>query len=170
MLRPVNHAQHVRAILTEFKTLGTPFALAWATALRTLPRRHPDHPDGLDPELQAWREALRWARPAWEAAYTGQRYGVAHVSGERTHLLLRAASAQDDGIPAPDENGRSASGTAGSDDLLVCRDCRRYTLEVEATQRVFNTGRCGGCNGELLPVPGNTHRADPVALDHAASL
>lgn len=58
----------MRLVLAEFKALGTSFDLAWAAALRSLPRVHP--------ELAEWKRELKWARPAFEAAYEGCGYEV----------------------------------------------------------------------------------------------
>ncbi len=40
--------------------------------------------------------------------------------------------------------------SARRDKLLTCARCNRLTTRIEADQRVFNTGRCGHCDGALL--------------------
>lgn len=36
--------------------------------------------------------------------------------------------------------------------ILRCVACHKWTSTLEAGLRLFNTGRCGYCNGELQPV------------------
>lgn len=74
----VTPAQHTRVVLQEFRTLGTPFKLAWANAMRTLPRKDPDYAE--------WKTILRWARPAFQAEYEGGGYSVMHLDAEHTEL------------------------------------------------------------------------------------
>jgi hypothetical protein len=79
----VNAASHTRTVLGEYKALGVPFPQAWASAMRTLPRK--------DADYQAWKVVLRWARPAYEAAYGATGYHVAHLDEHRSELLAGAA-------------------------------------------------------------------------------
>lgn len=78
-------AEHTRIVLTEFKRLGTPFKTAWANAMRTLPRKQP--------EYKEWKDALRWARPAFEACYNEWTWEVLSTD-EKTSELVSVAPQQ----------------------------------------------------------------------------
>jgi hypothetical protein len=54
-------AAHVRVVLAYHRAAGRPFAEAWASALRSIPRKQDD--------LASYREALRWSRDEWRLAY-----------------------------------------------------------------------------------------------------
>jgi hypothetical protein len=54
-------AAHVRAVLAYHRSRGVRFDLAWASALRSVPRGGAD--------LSEWRSALRWCRERFRAAY-----------------------------------------------------------------------------------------------------
>jgi NAD-dependent SIR2 family protein deacetylase len=36
--------------------------------------------------------------------------------------------------------------------VMRCTRCGHYTSDIEANQRLFNTGNCAKCDGPLLPV------------------
>lgn len=75
----MNPAEHTRTVLAEYKVLGVPFTQAWASAMRTLPRKADDY--------QAWKVVLRWSRPAYEAAYGATGYRVKQIDKRRSQLL-----------------------------------------------------------------------------------
>lgn len=72
-------AQHTRIVLAEFKSLGTPFPLAWGCAMRSLPRRAPEYIE--------WKRTLNWAKPAYQAFYEGRGFDVRQDDGVSTLLL-----------------------------------------------------------------------------------
>lgn len=73
-------AEHTRIVLAEFRSIGTPFTQAWASAMRSLPRRQP--------EYREWKDVLAWARPAFRAYYEGCDYEVmGDDGGERSWLV-----------------------------------------------------------------------------------
>jgi hypothetical protein len=76
----------MRLVLSEFKAIGTPFNLAWAAALRSLPRSHP--------ELAEWKRELKWARPAFQAAY--ERCGYEVLTGPSMTTRLRLIKFEED--------------------------------------------------------------------------
>jgi hypothetical protein len=85
-MRVVDPPRHVRVVLAEAKQRGLPFGTAWTMAVQSLPRRRePDQDDASD-----WLDLLRWARPAFQAAYTGARLDSA-VMGDR-HVLRAVPS------------------------------------------------------------------------------
>lgn len=49
--------------------LGLPFDDAWQRVIRGLPRITPAMAPGDVIELQEWRQAVRWAKPYYRAAY-----------------------------------------------------------------------------------------------------
>jgi len=57
----VSPPECVREVLADHKRAGVSFDLAWARALRQL--------RGHGAVARWWREALEWAKPAFEAAY-----------------------------------------------------------------------------------------------------
>jgi hypothetical protein len=54
-------AGHVRVVLAYHRRHGRPFSEAWASALRSIPRK--------DPSVADWRVALRWSREHYRVAY-----------------------------------------------------------------------------------------------------
>ena len=81
----MNPPEHTRIVLSEFKEIGTPFKLAWASAMRTLPRKQPDYKE--------WKQALAWARPAFEACYTGGDYLIDQSDPDYSVLVYLDAPA-----------------------------------------------------------------------------
>lgn len=78
---PLSPAEHVRIVLAEYRKLGIEFRVAWASAMRTLPR---------NPDVREWKRDLRWAKAAYQAAYEGGDYEVVvTMDGERTFLIPR---------------------------------------------------------------------------------
>jgi len=68
-----NLAAVVRAHLAAARARGEPFGPAWRAALACLPLDEPHRrATGQRREAECWREALRWARPAFERAYAGE--------------------------------------------------------------------------------------------------
>lgn len=70
--------EQMRLVLSEYKALGVPFNVAWASALRSLPRSHP--------EMKAWKKELTWARPAFQAAYCGGGFDSNEAPNGHTKL------------------------------------------------------------------------------------
>lgn len=62
--------ERVRESLAASKREGIPFATAWEVAMRTAHLRRNGHP--LSDRRKETADALRFARPAFERAYTGQ--------------------------------------------------------------------------------------------------
>lgn len=62
----VNVAAFVRLALEHFRAQGLPFETAWVRALQAIPRG----PNiTVARERREWVAALRWSKPAWQAAY-----------------------------------------------------------------------------------------------------
>jgi hypothetical protein len=65
-LKAMNAAALVREVLANHKAAGVSFEVAWARALRLVSR-------GRSIQAREWRDAIEWARPAFEAAYAGDK-------------------------------------------------------------------------------------------------
>ena len=58
----------MRVVLGACRTMGLDFDAAWGKAINTLPRDHPERKEEL--------AILKWARPAYQAAYEDADWGV----------------------------------------------------------------------------------------------
>lgn len=85
----MNPAQHTRVVLAEYKQLGVAFDIAWASAMRTLPRGSVT--DGTRTEYREWKRALNWARPAYHAVYENSHWDIIEVDLEHTVLVATEA-------------------------------------------------------------------------------
>lgn len=82
----------MRIVLAEYRKIGIEFRVAWATAMRTLPR---------NPDVREWKRDLRWAKGAFQAAYDGGDYEVVtSMDGEHTFLVPRPAAIEGQARPA----------------------------------------------------------------------
>lgn len=66
-------AAQVAEALRVGRDLGLPFDDTWARAVRALPRATPDMDPGAAAELAEWRQAIRWAKPYYRAAFHYER-------------------------------------------------------------------------------------------------
>ena len=71
----MNPAALVREVLGDHKAAGVEFEVAWARAWTLV--------GGRSLQARQWQVALEWAKPAFEAAYTGD--------GESPRALLESA-------------------------------------------------------------------------------
>jgi hypothetical protein len=62
----VTHPEFVRVCLAHFRERGETFTVAWTRTLQSLPRGTTSESRA---QRDAWVAALKWSRPAWEAAY-----------------------------------------------------------------------------------------------------
>lgn len=83
----VETPEFVRLCLTHFRHEGLPFMVAWTRTLQAIPR---GTNVAVVRQRREWVDALKWSRPAWQAAY--EREQLAAV------LELEAARRQ---TPAP---------------------------------------------------------------------
>ena len=62
----------MRVVLAALRSEGKSFDQAWAIAIQRI-RIHQGDP--LAEDLAEWKEAIRWAQPVFQAAYTGLASG-----------------------------------------------------------------------------------------------
>lgn len=72
----MTYAQLVRLCLEHHRSQGVAFATAWARAMQALPRTAK-----VESDRAFWISALRWARPAFEAAYRLEAPGLPLTGG-----------------------------------------------------------------------------------------
>lgn len=75
----------VRVAMEHHRAQGVEFMTAWTRSLQSIPRG-PHF--AVKTARDEWVDALKWSRPAWEAAYVGGAYDVVIRSETETALVV----------------------------------------------------------------------------------